>query len=123
VYQIQAAINAVHAGADSVETTAWEEIVALYDRLHELAPTSVVALNRAIAVAEVHGPAAGLAVVDVLNGPGLDDYHVFHATRADLLRRCGRLAEAAGAYARAAALTPSAAERVYLLNRLDDCEG
>jgi RNA polymerase sigma-70 factor (ECF subfamily) len=122
VYQIQAAINAVHAGAASVEATAWQEIVALYDKLYELAPTPVVALNRAIALAEVEGPAAGLAIVDGLDRPDLDAYHVFHATRADLLRRCGRLAEAAGAYARAAALTPSAAERVYLLNRLDDCE-
>jgi RNA polymerase sigma-70 factor (ECF subfamily) len=84
-YQLQAAINAVHAYADSVETTDWPQVVALYDQLLTAAPTSVVALNRAIAVGEVDGPAAALALVDGLD---LTGYYPFHATRADLLRAC-----------------------------------
>ena len=110
-YQLQAAINAVHADADSVEATDWSQIVALYDRLLTVAPTPVVALNRAVAVGEVHGPAAALALVD---GIDLDGYHPFHATRADLLRRLHRPDEAATAYERAASLAPTAAERDFL---------
>ena len=85
--------------------------LALYDQLLAVAPTPVVALNRAIAVGEVHGPAAALALVDELD---LDGYHPFHATRADLLRRLGRDREAAAAYERAAALAPTDAERDFL---------
>jgi RNA polymerase sigma-70 factor, ECF subfamily len=110
-YQIQAAINAVHADAATVEQTDWPQIVALYDQLLANAPTPVVALNRAIAIAEVQGPAAALALVDELD---LDNYHPFHATRADLLRRLGRDSEAAAAYDRAAALAPTDAERAFL---------
>jgi len=110
-YQIQAAINAVHADAATVEQTDWSQIVALYDQLIAIAPTPVVALNRAIAIAEVQGPAAALALVDELD---LDNYHPFHATRADLLRRLGRDSEAATAYDRAAALAPTDAERAFL---------
>jgi RNA polymerase sigma-70 factor, ECF subfamily len=110
-YQIQAAINAVHADAPTAEQTDWQQIVALYDHLLEIAPTPVVALNRAIAVGEVHGPAAALALVDDLD---LDSYYAFHATRADLLRRMGQTSEAAAAYARAAALAPTEAERDFL---------
>jgi RNA polymerase sigma-70 factor (ECF subfamily) len=110
-YQIQAAINAVHADAASVEETDWGQILALYDQLLAVAPTPVVALNRAIAVGEVEGPAAALALVDELD---LDNYHAFHATRADLLRRLGRPDEAAAAYERAAALAPTDAERDFL---------
>src|SRR5436190_1790807 len=110
-YQIQAAINAVHADAATVEQTDWSQIVALYDQLIAIAPTPVVALNRAIAIAEVQGPAAALALVDELD---LNDYHPFHATRADLLRRLGRDSEAATAYDRAAALAPTDAERAFL---------
>ena len=110
-YQLQAAINAVHADAASVEQTDWAQIVALYDQLLAVAPTSVVALNRAVAVGEVEGPAAALALVDELE---LDNYHPFHATRADLLRRLGRDDEAAAAYERAAGLAPSEAERDFL---------
>jgi RNA polymerase sigma-70 factor (ECF subfamily) len=110
-YQLQAAINAVHADAASVEQTEWSQIVALYDHLLALAPTPVVALNRAIAVGEVQGPAAALALVDELN---LDNYHLFHATRADLLRQLGRNGEAAAAYERAAAMAPTDAERDFL---------
>src|SRR5207249_1850686 len=110
-YQLQAAINAVHADAATVEQTDWSQIVALYDQLLAVAPTPVVGLNRAIAVGEVQGPAAALALVDELD---LDTYHPFHATRADLLRRLGRDKEAAAAYERAAAMAPTAAERDFL---------
>jgi len=110
-YQLQAAINAVHADAATVEQTDWSQVVALYDQLLALAPTPVVALNRAIAVGEVQGPAAALALVDELD---LDNYHPFHATRADLLRRLGRNREAAAAYERAAAMAPTDAEREFL---------
>jgi RNA polymerase sigma-70 factor, ECF subfamily len=110
-YQLQAAINAVHADAATVEQTDWSQIVALYDQLLAVAPTPVVALNRAIAIGEVQGPAAALALVDELD---LDNYHPFHATRADLLRRLGRHSEAAAAYERAAAMAPTDAERDFL---------
>jgi RNA polymerase sigma-70 factor (ECF subfamily) len=110
-YQIQAAINAVHADAATVEQTDWSQIVALYDQLIAIAPTPVVALNRAIAIAEAQSPAAALALVDELD---LNNYHPFHATRADLLRRLGRDSEAATAYDRAAALAPTDAERAFL---------
>jgi RNA polymerase sigma-70 factor (ECF subfamily) len=110
-YQLQAAINAVHSDAATMEQTDWSQIVALYDQLLAVAPTPVVALNRAIAVGEVDGPAAALALVDELD---LDHYHPFHATRADLLWRLGRSSEAATAYERAAALAPTDAERDFL---------
>jgi RNA polymerase sigma-70 factor (ECF subfamily) len=110
-YQIQAAINAVHADAATAEQTDWPQILALYDQLLALAPTPVVALNRAITVAEVHGPAAALTLVDELD---LDNYYAFHATRADLLRRLGRDDDAQAAYQRAAALAPTDAERDFL---------
>ena len=110
-YQLQAAINAVHADAARAEQTDWPQIVALYDQLLAVAPTPVVALNRAIAVGEVRGPAAALALVDALD---LDNYYPFHATRADLLRRLGRDGEAAVAYGRAAAMAPTDAEREFL---------
>jgi RNA polymerase sigma-70 factor (ECF subfamily) len=110
-YQLQAAINAVHADAPTVEQTDWPQIVALYDQLLAVAPTPVVALNRAIAIGEVRGAAAALALVDEL---ALDNYYPFHATRADLLRRLGRNAEAAAVYERAAAMAPTDAERDFL---------
>jgi RNA polymerase sigma-70 factor (ECF subfamily) len=110
-YQLQAAINAVHADAPTLQETDWSQIVALYDHLLAVAPTPVVALNRAVAVGEVQGPAAALALVDELD---LDNYHPFHATRADLLRRLGRHSEAALAYRRAAAIAPTEAERDFL---------
>jgi RNA polymerase sigma-70 factor, ECF subfamily len=110
-YQLQAAINAVHVDAPTVEQTDWPQIVALYDQLLVVAPTPVVALNRAIAIGEVQGPAAALALVEELN---LDSYHPFHATRADLLRRLSRHREAAAAYQRAAAMAPTDAERDFL---------
>jgi RNA polymerase sigma-70 factor (ECF subfamily) len=110
-YQLQAAISAVHADAATVEQTDWRQIVALYDQLLAVAPTPVVALNRAIAIGEVQGPAAALALVDELD---LDTYHPYHATRADLLRRLGRNTEAAAAYERGAAMAPTDAERDFL---------
>jgi RNA polymerase sigma-70 factor, ECF subfamily len=110
-YQLQAAINAVHADAATIEQTDWSQIVALYDQLLAVAPTQVVALNRAIAIGEVQGAADALALVDELN---MDNYHPFHAARADLLRRLGRNSEAAAAYARAADMAPTDAERDFL---------
>jgi RNA polymerase sigma-70 factor (ECF subfamily) len=110
-YQIQAAIQAVHANATTFAQTDWSQIVVLYDQLLCLAPTPVVALNRAIAIGEVYGAAAALALVDELE---LDSYHPFHAARADLLRRLGRTSEAAAAYQRAAAMAPTDAERDFL---------
>jgi RNA polymerase sigma-70 factor (ECF subfamily) len=110
-YQLQAAINAVHADAPTVEETDWPQIIDLYDQLLAVAPTPVVALNRAIAIGEVHGPTAALALVDELD---LDNYHPYHATRADLLGRLGRHREATVAYQRAAALAPTKAERDFL---------
>jgi len=110
-YQLQAAINAVHADAGTFEQTDWSQIVALYDQLLAVTPTPVVALNRAIAIGEVQGPTAALALVDELD---LDNYYPLHATRADLLRRLGRTSEAASAYERAAAMAPTDAERDFL---------
>lgn len=110
-YQLQAAINVVHAEARTIEETDWARIVALYDQLLAVTPTPVVALNRAIAIGEVDGPAAALALVDELE---LDNYHRFHAARADLLQRLGRASEAAAAYERAAGLAPTEAERAFL---------
>jgi RNA polymerase sigma-70 factor, ECF subfamily len=116
VYQLQAAINAVHTDARSADETDWNQVLALYDQLLAMSPTPVVALNRAIAVAEVHGPALALAVVDDLD---LGGYHLFHATRADLLRRLGRVDEAADAYALAHALASNPAERAFLSERAE----
>lgn len=110
-YQLQAAIQAVHAEAPSAARTDWRQILRLYDQLLACQPSPVVALNRAVALAEVEGPAAALAVVDALP---LGGFHVFHAVRADLLRRLGRTADAALAYDAAAAATGNEAERAFL---------
>jgi RNA polymerase sigma-70 factor (ECF subfamily) len=110
-YQIQAAINAVHSDADSAASTDWAQIVTLYDQLLAVAPGPVVATNRAVAVAEVAGAAAGLALVERL---GLTGYHVWHA---DLLRRLGRDAEAVLAYQDPARLAGNAVEREFLSGR------
>ena len=111
LYQLQAAVNAVHSDAATAADTDWWQILQLYDQLLALSPTPVVALNRAVAVAEVKGPDAALAAVDSLD---LGSYHLFHATRADLLRRLGRAVEAAGAYDAALDLVGNAAERRFL---------
>jgi RNA polymerase sigma-70 factor, ECF subfamily len=125
-YQIQAAINAVHSDAPSADATDWGQIVQLYDQLQAIAPSPVVALNRAVAVAEVAGPAAALVVVDGLSASAtnasasnrsqdLEGYYLLHAIRADLLRRLGRAAEASLAYEAAIARTENAAEREFLV--------
>ena len=113
-YQIQAAIAAVHSDAPTAAATDWDQILVLYDQLLTVAPSPVAALNRAVALAEVDGPGAALAVVDGLAGPGLDRYYLFHAIRADLLRRLGRRAAAGAAYRAALALSGNAAERAHL---------
>ncbi|WP_216215835.1 RNA polymerase sigma factor [Amycolatopsis aidingensis] len=110
-YQIQAAINAVHSDAPTAADTDWWQIRQLYDQLHALTPSPVVALHRAVAIAELDGPATALALVDELE---LGTYHLFHAVRADLLRRLGRQAEAARAYQAALERTDNAAERAFL---------
>jgi RNA polymerase sigma-70 factor, ECF subfamily len=116
-YQLQAAISAVHSDAPTAAQTDWSQILALYDQLIALTPTPVVALNRSVAVAEVHGPARALELAD---GLGLDDYHLFHATRADLLRRMGRRDEARAAYDAAIARAANQAERSFLQQRRDN---
>jgi RNA polymerase sigma-70 factor (ECF subfamily) len=113
-YQIQAAINAVHSDAPTAAVTDWRQILQLYDQLVSITPSPIVALNRAVAVAEVEGPHAALTLVDRLD---LDRYHLFHAIRADLLRRLGRTTEAALAYDAAIASTENAAERQFLQRR------
>jgi RNA polymerase sigma-70 factor, ECF subfamily len=119
-YQLQAAINAVHSDSLTAADTDWRQIVLLYDQLLEMAPSPVVALHRAVAVAEVAGPAAGLALVDELD---LGGHHVFHAVRADLLRRLGRGDEAAEAYGSAIDLAGNESERAFLQRRRDALTG
>ena len=119
-YQIQAAINAVHSDATDAAATDWWQILQLYNQLLSLAPSPVVALNRAVAVAEVEGPDAALTLLDGLE---LDRYHLFHAIRADLLRRLGRHIEAARAYEAAIARAENAAERDFLLRRRQAAAG
>jgi RNA polymerase sigma-70 factor (ECF subfamily) len=121
-YQLQAAIAACHAEAASSEETDWVQIAGLYGQLARLNPSPVVELNRAVAVAMADGPAAGLALVDQLE-PALSGYYLFPATRADLLRRLGRFADAAVAYREALALATSEPERRYLTRRLFEVEG
>jgi RNA polymerase sigma-70 factor (ECF subfamily) len=115
-YQIQAAINAVHSDATTADETDWRQIVALYDQLLAAAPSPIVELNRAVAVAEVDGPNVALDAVDAL-GAHLGGYHLYHATRADLLQRLDRSDEAARAYDAAIELTENAAERAFLEGR------
>jgi len=118
-YQVQAAIAACHATAPDAASTDWRQIAALYDRLARLAPSPVVDLNRAVAVAMADGLDAGLALVDELAASGrLAGYHLLPATRADLLRRAGRTAEARTAYEQALELAPTGAERRFLAGRL-----
>jgi RNA polymerase sigma-70 factor, ECF subfamily len=115
-YQLQAAINAVHGDAATAAETDWGQILALYDQLIDIAPTPVVALNRCVAVAEVDGPAAALELADRLD---LDGYHLYHATRADLLRRLGRKDDARAAYDAAIARTANRAEQAFLQRQRD----
>jgi predicted RNA polymerase sigma factor len=117
-YQIQAAINALHTDAPDASSVDWSQVVVLYDQLAALTPSPIVALNRAVAVAELDGPQVALAIVDDLD---LGSYHAFHATRADLLRRLGRYDEAREAYGQAIALTENEAERAWLAGRQASC--
>src|SRR5579863_6400624 len=120
-FAVQAAIAAVHCKAAHPADTDWAEIVRLYDRLERLQPSPVVSLNRAVAVAMAEGPRAGLALIDALAASNeLDNYHLFHAARADLLRRAGSLAEAAKSYERAFALVTNDSERRFLERRLNE---
>ncbi|MGP0102718.1 MAG: RNA polymerase sigma factor [Solirubrobacteraceae bacterium] len=114
-YQIQAAINAVHADAETYERTDWPQILALYDQLYAVSPSPVVALNRAVAVAEVNGPDDALELLDDLH---LDRYQRYHAIRAELLRRLDRAAEARDAYQAAIELTDNPSERRFLQRRV-----
>jgi RNA polymerase sigma-70 factor (ECF subfamily) len=117
-YQLQAAIAAVHDSAAAPADTDWLEILGLYEVLVRVSPSPVVALNRAVAVGEVRGPAAGLAAVDALAAdPAMADYRFFHAARAELLVRLRRVPEARVAYDRALALAPNRAEAVFLERR------
>jgi RNA polymerase sigma-70 factor (ECF subfamily) len=113
-FQIQAAIAAVHADAPTAAATDWSQIVALYDQLHAQRPNAVVALNRAIAIGELHGAAEGLVALDALDAEPLAEYQPYHAARADLLARAGQAGEARAAYDRAIELTTNPAERRFL---------
>jgi RNA polymerase sigma-70 factor (ECF subfamily) len=114
-YQIQAAINAVHTDAEAYEQTDWPQILALYDHLYAVSPSPVVALNRAVAVAQVSGPSAALELLNDLN---LDRYQRYHAIRADLLRRLDRTIEAKDAYQAAITLTDNPSELRFLQRRI-----
>jgi len=118
-YQILAAINAVHTSARDIRDTDWAQILTLYDQLARLDPSPVIALNRAIAVAELDGPEVALAVIDRL-ADKLAGYHAYHAARADLLRRLGRSQESRAAYDRAIHLAGNTAETAYLTRRRDE---
>ena len=119
-YQLLAAINAVHTDARDARDTEWNQIVALYDQLFAVVPTPIVALNRAVAVAELDGPDVALAIIDKLD---LERYHSWHAARAEMLRRLGRSADARSAYDAAIAATQNSAERAYLTRRRDHLVG
>jgi RNA polymerase sigma-70 factor (ECF subfamily) len=121
-YQLQAAIAALHAESPSADETDWPQIAALYGELAQLDDSPVIALNRAVAIALADGPAVGLALVDVLE-PALNGMHLFHSTRADLLRRLDRNEEATGAYERAIELATNDAERDFLEHRLSAVRG
>src|ERR687892_768303 len=114
----QAAIQAVHCGAESFEATDWPQIAALYDHLFSVMPTPVVALNRAVAIAEVEGPGAALTTLDAI-APNLDNYHLMHAARGTMLRRLGRRDAAQAAFERAAHLAVTEADRRFLTQQIE----
>jgi RNA polymerase sigma-70 factor (ECF subfamily) len=118
-YQLQAAIQAVHCDADSFEVTDWPQIAALYDHLFSVMPTPVVALNRAIAIAEIAGPGAALTTLDTI-APDLDDYHLLHAARGTMLRRMGRRDAALAAFERAAHLAATKPDRRFLAQQIEE---
>jgi len=117
-FQLQAAIQAVHCDADSLDATDWPQVVALYDHLFSVMPTPVVALNRAIAIGEIEGPAAALVALDAI-APDLDTYHLLHAARGTMLRRLGRRAEARAAFERAVRLAPTEVDRRFLAQQIE----
>jgi RNA polymerase sigma-70 factor (ECF subfamily) len=122
-FGLQAAIAALHCQPERAEETDWPQIVRLYDLLERLQPSPVVSLNRAVAVAMADGPQPGLAIIEELAGEGdLDNYHLLHATRADLLRRMGRKEEAAKSYGQALALVTNDSERRFLEKRLREVQ-
>jgi RNA polymerase sigma factor (sigma-70 family) len=120
-YQLQASIAACHARAATWEATDWPRIIAHYDALTEIAPSPVIALNRAVAIGLAHGPTAGLAALDAIDASALRGYHLLPAARADFLRRLDRLPEAAGEYRRALELADNPRERAFLTARLAAC--
>jgi RNA polymerase sigma-70 factor (ECF subfamily) len=123
-FAIQAAIAALHCSAARAEDTDWAQILSLYDLLEQIEPSPVVSLNRAVAVAMAQGAEPALAVLDVLGAAGeLNEYHLFHATRADLLRRTGAFEEAAASYTRALELVINDSERRFLERRLKEVNG
>ncbi len=117
-FQLQAAIQAVHCDADSLDATDWPQVVALYDHLFSVMPTPVVALNRAIAIGEIEGPAVALVALDAI-APDLDTYHLLHAARGTMLRRLGRRAEARAAFERAVQLAPTEVDRRFLAQQIE----
>jgi RNA polymerase sigma-70 factor (ECF subfamily) len=122
-YAVQAAIAALHCQARRAEDTDWPQILGLYDVLERLQPSPIVSLNRAVAVAMVHGSRPALALIDALAGAGdLDGYHLLHSTRADMLRRLGSPGEAAKSYTRALALVTNDSERRFLERRLREVQ-
>lgn len=118
-YQLQAAIQAVHCDADSFDATDWPQIITLYDQLISVAPTPVVALNRAIATAELEGPGAALTTLDAIT-PDLENYHLLHAARGTILRRLERRDEARAAFEQAARLATTAADRRFLAQQIEE---
>jgi len=117
-FQLQAAIQAVHGAADSFEATDWPQIVTLYNQLFSIMPTPVVALNRAIAVAEVEGPGPALVMIDAI-APDLENYHLMHAARGTILRRLGRREDARASFERAADLAVTEADRRFLAQQIE----
>ena len=116
-FQIQAAIAAVHADAPTAGSTDWSQIIALYDQLHALRPSPIAALNRSVAIAELHGPAEGLDALAGIDPAALENYQPYHAARADLLARTGRHDEAVAAYDRAIELATNTIERDFLVRQ------
>ena len=117
-FQLKAAIQAVHCAADSFEATDWPQIVALYDHLFSFMPTPVVALNRAIAVAEIEGPGPALTTLDTI-ARDLDNYHLMHAARGTMLRRLGQRGAARDAFERAAELAATETDRQFLVQQIE----
>jgi RNA polymerase sigma-70 factor (ECF subfamily) len=122
-YALQAAIAAIHCQAERSEDTDWAQILGLYDLLDRIQPSSIVSLNRAVALAMVNGPKSGLVILDILSAANdLENYHLLHASRADLLRRLGMNESAAQSYSRALELATNESERRFLQRRLKEMQ-